>query len=222
MASRATKQTAAAVNGDAKVEISSASVRDFVDAVASDEPTPGGGAVAGTVAALAAALAGMAGRYTVQRDAASVPLRELVERVDALRARAMALADEDAVAYGRYAEASRLPKQPDPERRRKAVRAALDAAADVPFELGQVAAEVATAGEHLVAAGNPNLRSDACTAALLASAVATSAAILVGENLRAQPDDPRRTEASRCAAEAAAAARKALTPFDYLQDRITS
>jgi hypothetical protein len=44
---------------------------------------------------------------------------------------------------------------------------ALDAAADVPAELGGLAADVAAIGEKLAVAGNPNLRSDACAASLL-------------------------------------------------------
>jgi formiminotetrahydrofolate cyclodeaminase len=96
---------------------------------------------------------------------------------------------------------------------------ALDAAADVPYALGRLAAEIAAAGEQLAASGNSHLRSDACTAALLASAVAASTAILVSENLRGRPDDPRAAEARRHATDAAAAAQRAVAPYCGLQDR---
>lgn len=197
------------------------SVRELVDAVASDEPTPGGGAVSGTVAALAAGLAAMAGRYALRSEPSPGPFRELVDRAERAASRAASLADDDIAAYGQYVEASRLEREPDPEPRRQAVRAALDAAASVPLELAALAAELAGIGEHLAVSGRPQLRSDACTATLLASAVATSAAILVGENLRARPDDPRVSQAGRYATEAAAAARRVLEPYDYLQGGIT-
>jgi methenyltetrahydrofolate cyclohydrolase len=109
--------------------VSSRSVGDFLDAVASGEPTPGGGAVSGITAALAAGLAAMAGRYALRHDPDSAVAADLITRADSLRTRAVALADADADAYGRYVAATRLPRDPDPEQRRAAIRAALDAAA---------------------------------------------------------------------------------------------
>jgi formiminotetrahydrofolate cyclodeaminase len=197
------------------------SVAEFIDAVASDAPTPGGGAVSGTVAALAAGLAAMAGRYALKRDPDSALFREFVDRADVLRSRAAALADDDAKAYGRYVEATRMPREPDPQDRRAAIRAALDAAADVPFALGGLAAEVAAVGEQLADSGNPNLRSDACAATLLGSAVAASTAILVEENLRGRPGDGRVAEARKHAIDAADAARRVVASYGYLQDRIS-
>jgi glutamate formiminotransferase/glutamate formiminotransferase/formiminotetrahydrofolate cyclodeaminase len=99
----------------------------------------------------------------------------------------------------------------------RAVHVAADAAADVPLQIARAAREIAELGERLAVSGAPALRSDACTATLLASAVAASAAILVGENLRKRPEDPRVTEAGRCAAQAAMAARNVVAPFDHLR-----
>jgi formiminotetrahydrofolate cyclodeaminase len=135
------------------------SVAELIDAVASDEPTLGGGAVSGTVAALAAGLAAMAGRYALKRD--------------------------------------------------------------VPFALGALAAEVAAVGEQLADSGNPHLRSDACAATLLGSAVAASTAILVRENLRGRPGDGRVAAARKHAIDAAAAARTVVAPNGLLPDRIS-
>jgi methenyltetrahydrofolate cyclohydrolase len=192
------------------VSVSSSRVGELLDAVASQEPVPGGGAVSGIAAALAAGLAAMAARYALRHDPGSALFTDLTGRADALRARAVALADADADAYGRYVAATRLPRDPDPGQRRAAIRAALDAAADVPADLGRVAADVAVLGEKLAVSGNPNLRSDACAASLLASAAAGSAAILVAENLRSRPDDTRITTARAHAAAAAACARRAV------------
>jgi formiminotetrahydrofolate cyclodeaminase len=201
--------------------IEAATVQELAGAVASDEPTPGGGAVAAVVAALAAALAAMAGRYSVQHATDPEPFRQIVERADAIRLRATVLADDDAIAYRRYVEASQLPRDPNPLLRARAVRAALGAAASVPLELARLAAEIATAGEELAASGNPNLRSDACAATLLAAAVGTSAAILVGENLKAELADPRVTDARRYSDKAAHAAERVLEQFDYLPHQVT-
>jgi len=198
---------------------SSRSIGDFLAAVASDEPTPGGGAVSAIAAALAAGLAAMAGRYALRKDPGSALLAGLVTRADALRARAVALADADAGAYERYVAATRLPRDPDPQQRRAAIRAALDAAASVPAELGSLAAEVAQIGEELAARGNPHLRSDASTASLLAAAAAGGAAIFVEVNLSTHPDDARLTAAREHAATAAAAARRAVAAGGDSADR---
>lgn len=183
-------------------------VGEFTDAVASDAPTPGGGAVVGTVAALAAALVGMAGRYSALHQPDSPVFADLVDTSDRLRARAAALADADADAYGRYVRATH--STVDPVARRVAIRAALDAAATVPLELCLVAAEVADAAEQLAVTGNPRLRTDACTAALLASAVASSTALLVAANLHGSPEDPRIGQAAVHARAARDSADRAL------------
>jgi formiminotetrahydrofolate cyclodeaminase len=197
------------------------SVGRLATAVASDSPTPGGGAVAGLTTALAAALAAMAGRYAATRPPATgrADVAEIVSRADELREQALHLADEDARVYQGYVEATRLPREPDPTARRIALRAALDAAAEVPFALTGVAHDIARTGELLFTSGNPNLRSDARTATYLAAAAAASTAVLVAENLRGQPDDPRVQEAARRAQAAADAAARVGLPYDHLSDR---
>jgi len=199
--------------------ISARPVGELIDAIASEEPVPGGGAASGIAAALAAGLAAMAARYALRHDPDSALFTDLTDRADALRARAVALADADADAYGRYVAATRLPRDPDPGQRRAAILTALDAAASVPADLGRLAADVAVIGEELAVSGNPNLRSDACAASLLASAVAGSAAILVEENLRGRPGDTRITMAREHAAAAAACARRAVVAGGDSADR---
>ncbi len=57
--------------------------------------------------------------------------------------------------------------------------------------------------------GNPALRADAVTAALLAAAAARAAAELVAVNLTASASDPRVLESAKLAEEAARAAEAA-------------
>jgi hypothetical protein len=99
-----------------------------------------------------------------------------------------------------------MPREPDPQPRQQALRAALDHAAAVPLELAATAAELARLAGELTRSGSRRLRSDAATAALLAAAVAGSAAIFVAENVRGGPGDPRISQAHAAAAEAAAIA----------------
>ena len=182
------------------------SVEELLAAVAARTPAPGGGASAALTTALAAGLTAMAARYSDPAQGAPGDVSSMAERAEALQRRAAPLADVDAEAYGRYLEAVRLPRHPDPEARRREVRATLSEATDVPLAVAAIATEVADLASGLARAGNPNLRGDAATAALLASAAATAAAILVGENLVRTPEDPRRQRAAALAESARAAA----------------
>lgn len=101
-----------------------------------------------------------------------------------IRRRALTLADEDAAAYGRVLAGYRLPRDTDPEGRRREIREALEAATAVPLEIAGLAADVAGLGNRLVADGNPNLEGDAAAAVFLARAAARAAARLVDLNVR--------------------------------------
>ena len=178
---------------------------EFLNAVASAEPAPGGGAVAAVAVALAAGLSAMSARLSAEHlDDASV----LAERAERLRQRAAPLAQEDARAYGRVLAAYRIPDGGDPEARWKVIRTALAGAADVPLDIAWAGAEVAEIAARLAREGNPNLRGDAVAAALLAEAGARAAAVLVEINTKAGgiPDD-RVRRAEELVTRAAKAAR---------------
>jgi formiminotetrahydrofolate cyclodeaminase len=166
---------------------------DLLEAVAARTPAPGGGAAAGVACALAAALAAMGARFA-ERDADA-------ERADALRERALALAEGDAAAFAPVLAALKLPRE-DP-RRPERLRAAQGAAAEVPLAIAEAAAEVAELARRVAAEGRPWLTGDALTGADLAGAAARAAARLVTIDLEGAPDDPR-LERARAAAERAA------------------
>jgi len=176
-------------------------VGQFLDQVAARSPAPGGGGAAALTGALAAGLAAMAARFS----AGQLPdAPDLAARADQLRYRAAELVDEDAHAYGAVLDAFALPR--DAAGRDQQVRAALDRAAAVPEEMTQLGAQVAELAARLAVAGNPNLRGDSMTAALLAEASARSAAALVDINVTLGGLDK---EVSLRAARGVAAARAA-------------
>jgi formiminotetrahydrofolate cyclodeaminase len=74
------------------------------------------------------------------------------------------------------------------------------------MEIVELAVPAARIAARLADAGNPNLRGDAITGALLADAGGTAAAVLVGINLAAAPDDGRPARAARLVAELASLA----------------
>ena len=178
----------------------------FLDRIASEQAAPGGGAAAATAVAMAAGLVGMSARLSHDKLDESAAL---AARADALRARAAPLAQADARAYGRVLEAYRMPKNEDPRARREEIAKALSAAADIPLEVAEIAAEVASLGVGLAENGNANLKGDSIAATLLAEAGARSAAVLVAINLR-DNQDHRRERAEKLATSASAAARRAV------------
>jgi formiminotetrahydrofolate cyclodeaminase len=150
-------------------------VRDLLDVMAARTPAPGGGGVAALATAMAAALTGMASRFG---DGAAAT------RSDDLRHRASVLADADAVAYGTFLTAVRLPH--DDPGRPTAVAEARRGAIGVPAEIGELAAEVAELAADLALHGNPQLRGDAVAAVRIAAAAAGTAADLVAANVHGE------------------------------------
>lgn len=172
-------------------------VSEFLARVASRQPAPGGGAVAGTTVAAAAALVAMAARYSDDLPEGST----MAERADNLRRRAADLTDADAEAYTAVLAAYRASRE-DQESRLGGIRAALEVASDIPLAMAGCAKEIGDLGVRVATEGNQNLRGDAVTAVLLAEAAARSAAYLVQLNAELGElghDRPERAEAC-CAA----------------------
>jgi glutamate formiminotransferase / formiminotetrahydrofolate cyclodeaminase len=181
---------------------------DWMDAVASSSPAPGGGTVSAVAGAMAAGLAAMVGRLTVGRKkyaAVDAEFRALVERAEALRVRLMHLGDEDAAAFNAVSAAYALPKEPDAPRK-DAIQQALMGAAKVPLETLRCARDVAALAARAAEAGNKNAVSDAGVGALLAGAAAKGAAYNVRINVAGMPTPseaaPLAAEAKRLIAEA--------------------
>jgi formiminotetrahydrofolate cyclodeaminase len=103
--------------------------------------------------------------------------------VDRVRGQLAALAERDAEAYQAVLAAFALPREPDPEVRRRQIRRTLERAARVPTEIAEAASGIAAEAVELAKRGNPNLRGDAFTAATLAAAAARAAAELVRLNV---------------------------------------
>ena len=174
----------------------------FLDMVASREPAPGGGASAAVAVALAAALTAMAARFSTGHldDAEAI-----AGKAEELRSRVMPLARADAVAYGRVLDAYRIPHDDDEEERRRRIREALSEAADVPLSIAEVGVEVVGNAARLAEEGNPNLRGDAVTAAVLAGAGVRAAITLVEINVSAGgADDDRLSRVDQLLATMAA------------------
>src|SRR5699024_5571126 len=105
-------------------DIRNRTIGNYLDALASSEPAPGGGSVAGLVGALAAGLGEMVVSLTRNADPSVV---DAASRLSELRHSALASGTADENAYGGYVRASKMPKSTDEEkaRRRSTMQAAL-------------------------------------------------------------------------------------------------
>lgn len=183
---------------------------DFLQRLASAEPTPGGGSAAALAGALAAALVSMVSRLTLGRAkfaAVETEMQRTLERAELLRGRLTQAVDDDAQAYEAVVAAYRLPRGSDEEReaRSAAIQATLREATRVPLDVARDCAELLSLARFVAEKGNPNAASDGSVAALLAEAGLRGAAHNVHINLPGLKDtdfaERARTEVETLLAE---------------------
>lgn len=161
---------------------------DFLRALASEAPTPGGGTAAAVAGAMGAGLVEMVAALTLSKEkyaSAHAAVRAIAEAATAARESLSGLAREDSEAYDRVVEARRLPKESpeQKEERNRLLSVANRLATEVPMRTARAAVRLLAALPELVEKGNPNAASDAGSAALLLEAATESALLNVGINL---------------------------------------
>jgi formiminotetrahydrofolate cyclodeaminase len=167
-------------------------IAHFLSQLAARVPAPGGGATAAVHAAQSAALLAMVARYSDGPKYAEHA--ELIDRVrtesDALIEDALALAEDDAAAFGAVADAYQLPRDTDEDKRARtaAIEAALAAAAKPPADVVLASLRLAQLSEELLPAGNRNVITDVGAAAEAARAAGVTAALNIEVNLRGIKD----------------------------------
>jgi methenyltetrahydrofolate cyclohydrolase len=185
-------------------------LRDLLDSIASEDPTPGGGSTAALAIAMSAALSAMVARASKDWPEAGAA----VAQAEQLRKRTAPLAQRDAEAYGEALASIRLPERAEPEVRDATVGAALSRAAAVPLLIAEAGADAASLAALVAERGTPDRRGDAAAAALLAEAGTRAAAGLIAVNLAVTPDDDRVLHAQTLAKSASEAAREAVRSTD--------
>ncbi len=164
------------------------SLQRFLDALASDAPTPGGGTAAAAAGAMGAALAQMVAALTLSKEKYATShdaVRPIAEAGELARAEFLGLAREDSQAYDEVVAARRSPKDTDAEKaaRNHRIAVANRTAAEVPMRTARAAVRLLAALPELAEKGNPNAASDVGAAALLLDACVEGALLNVGINL---------------------------------------
>jgi methenyltetrahydrofolate cyclohydrolase len=188
-------------------------IEGFLEALASDAATPGGGAVAGLCGAAGAALISMVCRLTIGREAyedAQDQMRGYLEEADGARGVFLELADRDAQAFEAVMSAFKMPKEDDRQRaeRSAAIQRAYEGAARVPLEIARRAVGLMDAANATTEHGNVNAASDGLVAAYALHAATHSALANVEINVAGLKDEAAarelrgETEALKTRAEA--------------------
>jgi formiminotetrahydrofolate cyclodeaminase len=176
-------------------------LHDFLRALASPQPTPGGGTAAAIGGAMGASLLGMVSALPRTRgntDDERARLSTVRARIAPLADALGQCADRDAEAYDGVMAAYRLPKVSDEEKaaRKAAVANAMKGATQVPLETLRLAVEGLEAAETVAALGNPSASSDVGVGVGLLAAAAQGAAANVRINLDGLADAVFKASAS--------------------------
>ena len=123
------------------------SSKDFLEALASNNPAPGGGSASAYSGAAGAALVSMVARLTIGKkiyNPVEEQMKAVLLRSEELRSELTRAVEEDAVAFFAVLEAYMLPKntREEQETRRKAIETSTLGAARVPLEVARRAVEV--------------------------------------------------------------------------------
>ena len=177
-------------------------VAQLLAALASPDPTPGGGTAAAIAGAMGTSLLVMVTGLAKSRNNTDDEKAALAEARAALEpiGRALTdLADADTQSFNEVMAAYRRPKASDEEKlaRTQAIQAALRGATDIPLQTLRACCQALAQGRMVAAHGNPSAASDAGVAIGLLAAAADGAAANVRINLAGLKD-----EAYKSAAEA--------------------
>lgn len=163
------------------------SLGELLDEVAAKRPAPGAGSAAAVCCAVAAALLEMTAAF----DPTPIGSASVI-RCNALRERALELAQRELTSYEPVLEALRLPAE-DPTRGER-LSATLASASTAPLSIATVAAQLAGIAAECVDGVSDQLVGEAVAASELADGACRAAGRLVQINLAGAQTDPRLTE----------------------------
>ena len=168
-------------------------LKEFQSALASSDPTPGGGSAAAVALGQAAALAKMVADLTLGNDKYSDgwTISDSVNTIATpLLEEGLELAQLDSQAFDAVVSGFKLPKSTEQEKeiRRDEIRTSMLGAAKVPYDTACHALDLLKLLPDLAMLGNENAVSDVGVASLLASAALKGAIFNIEINLNSLPE----------------------------------
>jgi formiminotetrahydrofolate cyclodeaminase len=170
-------------------EIKDNRIEQFLEALASQSATPGGGSAAAIIGAMGAALVSMVCNLTIgKKKYAEVEgeMKHVLAEADTLRQQLIGMIEDDVKAFDAVMGAYGLPKETDADKAKRdsAIQAALKQATDVPMACARAARQVIDIAAIASDKGNLNVISDAGVGVLAGYAALRSAALNVFTNAR--------------------------------------
>ena len=167
---------------------------DVLAALASPDPTPGGGSASALASAMGASLLAMVAALPKTKsnsDHDREALAGVLASVLTIGSQLGEAIDADTAAYDQVVGAYKLPKATDQEKaaRSEAIQRALRGATDVPLRVMILSAEGLMAAKIVAAHGNPSASSDVGVAVALLRAGLEGARLNVELNLGSIKDD---------------------------------
>lgn len=178
-------------------------IKEFIEAIQSDDPTPGGGSVAATVGAMGGALTNMVGSLTIDKKIyAEVPEdKKLImennhKEIEKVVQELIAIVDEDSTAFDGVMKAFKLPKETeeDKKKRSEAIQEGYKEALEVPLRCGEKCFKVLELQDVFADHGNVNAITDVGVGTLLAYSGLEGALFNVTINLKSIKDEAYRKE----------------------------
>lgn len=169
-------------------------IKTFLDSLASESATPGGGSVAALTGAMSAALISMVSNLTVGKEKyqhLEDDIKLLLQKSESLRAKLEELMEKDVEVFNQLMAIMKLPRNNEEEKkiRNQKMQIALIEAAKVPLEVARKSKELIDICQEIADKGNKNAISDAGVAVILAEAAFDSAIINVKINLNMIKDE---------------------------------
>lgn len=151
------------------------SCEEFLEKLASKEPTPGGGGAAAMCGAMSAALSSMVGNLTVGKkgfEANEEHVKRLLLETEHIRSSFFELTEADALVFDAFMACYAMPKNTDEEKKARldAIHRAAKQAAEVPMQVVRISVSILKIAKEMAELGNPNLITDAGCSAILAKA----------------------------------------------------
>lgn len=199
-------------------------ISDWLEDLASKNPTPGGGAVAALSAAISAAQLGMVAAYTTGPKWLAVEARMNIIGVELTKIRneALSLAEADAKAFSAVGNAYKMPKDSTNEKsaRKTEIQNALTLAVEPPIETSRLAMKLVNFAVVLAETGNPNVVSDVAVGASLAKAALESAIVNIEINMYSIIDEATKKKLVSAVEDATDAIQDADGVVETVRDRM--